>query len=144
MHCVFILSAGTAAVQFALSTVIVSAESVNGFVRVTWNATAPPQCVTSVAVEFRTGSHSGPVVASNTTNNASQTEFVQIGLQCGTNYYIFVDVTGETSNGLSTTVKSKPMQVLVSGGKFSYCKCAWEINLMFTHYCIQIYQLQLE
>ena len=116
--CLYSPLVATAAVQFALSTITVSAESVNGSVRVTWNTTAPPQCVTSVAVEFRTGSHSGPVVASNTTNNASQTESIQTGLQCATNYYIIVDVTGETSNGLSTTVKSRPMQVLVSGGKF--------------------------
>ena len=120
MHCVFILPAGTAAAQFLLSTVNVSAESVNGSVRVTWNTSVPPQCVTSAVVEFRTSSI-GPVVASNTTNNASQTEFIQTGLQCGTNYYIFVDVTGETSNGLSTTVRSRPMQVLVSGGKISHC-----------------------
>ena len=30
------------------------------------------------------------------------------------------------------------MEVVVSGGKFSYCKCAWGINLMVTHYCTDI------
>ena len=123
MH-VFILFAGTAAVQFLLSTVTVSAESVNGSVRVTWNTTAPPECVTSVTVKFRTGSQSGPVEATYTTNDASQTEFIQTGLQCGAYYYIAVNVTGETSDGLCPTLRSRPIQVLVSGGKFSYCKCA--------------------
>ena len=46
-----------AAAQFGLSTVTVSAESVDGPVpaaRVTWNTTVPPECVASVWVEFRT------------------------------------------------------------------------------------------
>ena len=68
-------------------------------VRVTWNTTAPPECVTSVRVDFRTGSHSEPVVANYTTNSTSQTEFIQTGLQCTTNYYITVLVTGETWGG---------------------------------------------
>ena len=120
MH-VFIFSAGTAAAQFSLSTVItVSVESVNGSVRVTWNTTVPPQCVTSVAVKFRS-SVRGPVIASNTTNNASQTEFIQTGLQCATNYHIIVAVTGKTSDDKSPTLRSRTMEVLVSGGKFSYC-----------------------
>ena len=62
--------------------------------RVTWSTTVPPECVSYVRVEFRTSS-SGPIVASYTTTNTSQTEVIQTGLQCGTNYYIRVVVTGE-------------------------------------------------
>ena len=118
MH-VFISSAGTAAAQFSVGkTVNVSAESVNGSVRVTWSTPVPPECVASVAVKFRTSS-TGPVVASNTTTNASQTEVIQTGLQCGAYYYIAVNVIGDTSDGLRPTLRSRIVQVLVSGGKFS-------------------------
>ena len=107
-----------AAAQFTLSTVTVSAESVDGptpTARVTWNTTAPPECVTSVRVEFRTANHSGPVVATNTTTNASQTEIIQTGLQCDTNYYITVVVTSATSDGARVTLHSRTVQVLVGG-----------------------------
>ena len=140
----FISSAGTAAAEFSVGkTVTMSLESVNGSVRVTWSTTIPPECVASVRVEFRTSSK-GPVVANYTTNNTSQTEIVQTGLQCGTYYYIAVNVTGETSDSLHPTLGSRTMQVAVSGGKFSYCKCAWEINLMVIHITAQMYLLQLE
>ena len=105
-----------AAAQFSLSTVTVSAESVDGrgpAARVTWNTTIPPECVTSVRVEFRTSSH-GPLVGTNTTTNTSQTEIIQTGLQCGTNYYIRVVVTGATSDGLHPTV-GRHLQLLVGG-----------------------------
>ena len=75
----------------------VSAESVNALtpgVRVTWNTTVPPECMTSVRVEFRTSSQ-GPVVTTYTTTNTSETEIIQTGLQCDTNYYIRVVVTGK-------------------------------------------------
>ena len=108
-----------AALQFSLYyTVTASAESVDGptpAVRVTWNTTVPPQCVASVRVEFRTGSHSGPLVATYTTTNTSQTEIIQTGLQCVTNYYIRVVVTGAAG-----TLSSSPVQVLV-GGKEIVC-----------------------
>ena len=96
-----------AVTQFYYRTVNVSAESVGGSTpgaRVTWNTTVPLECVTSVRVEFRTSIH-GPVVASNTTTNTSQTEVIQTGLQCATNYYITVVVTGEirSSGGVPTT-----------------------------------------
>ena len=85
-----------AAAQFIVSsTVTVSAESVDSptpTARVTWNTTALPECVTSVRVEFRTASQSGPLVATNTTTNTSKTEFIQTGLRCATNYYITVGV----------------------------------------------------
>ena len=107
-----------AAAQFGLSTVNVGAKSVNGStpaVRVTWSTTAPPECVSSVTVEFRTGSQSGPVVTTNTTNDTSQTEVIQIGLQCATNYYIRVVVTGATSDGVDSTFNSQ--QVHVKGNR---------------------------
>ena len=100
------------AAQLILSTVTVSAESVDDStpgVRVTWNTT-PPECVTSVSVEFRNESY-GPVVASNRTTNTSQTVVIQTGLQCATYYYITVVVTGETSDGLHLTVTSRQVQV---------------------------------
>ena len=109
-----------AAVQFTLSyTVTASAESVDGSTpaaRVTWNTTLPPQCVASVRVEFRTSS-TGPVVATYTTNNTSETEFIQTDLQCTTNYYIRVVVTGQLSDGSRPILNSR--QVVV-GGKRLY------------------------
>ena len=82
-------------------------------VRVTWNTT-PPECVTSVSVEFRNESY-GPVVASNRTTNTSQTVVIQTGLQCATYYYITVVVTGETSDGLHLTVTSRQVEVFIGG-----------------------------
>ena len=116
MH-VFLFSAGTAVAQFSLKTITVSAESVNGSVRVTWSTTVPPECVASVRVEFRTSIH-GPLVATNTTTNTSQTEVIQTGLQCGDYYYVAVNITGKTSDGLRPALRSRSVQVLVSGGKF--------------------------
>ena len=89
MHTVALSFAVT---QFHLRTVTASAESVGGptpGVRVTWNTTVPPGCVTSVRVEFRTSSH-GPAVATYTTTSTSQTEIIQ----CATYCYIRVVVTG--------------------------------------------------
>ena len=85
-------------------------------VRVTWSTTIPPQCVTSVRVDFRTSSM-GPVVANYTTTNTSQTEVIQTGLQCTTYYYIRAVVTGKISDGSHPTLSSR--QVFV-GGKRSY------------------------
>ena len=60
-----------AAAQFRVSsTVTVGAGSVDGptpTARVTWNTTAPPECMAAVRVEFRT-SIQGPVVRSNLHN----------------------------------------------------------------------------
>ena len=88
-----------AVTQFHFYNVTARAWSVGGSTpgaRVTWSTTVPPECVKSVRVEFRTssGSH-GPAVATNTTTNTSQTEVIQAGLLCATNYYIRVVVTGE-------------------------------------------------
>ena len=89
--------------------------------RVTWSTAVPPGCVASVTVEFRTSS-SGSVVRSYTTTNTSETEVIQTGLQCGTTYYIRVEVTGVSSLG---TVDSNQLQVqVVVGGKVKlslYC-----------------------
>ena len=103
------------AAQFSLSTTVtVNAEGVDHStpaVRVTWRTTAPPQCVASVRVEFRTGSHSGPVVANYDINSTSQTEFIQTGLQCISYYYVSVVVTGATSNNRRPTLRSRAVQV---------------------------------
>ena len=131
MHCIYCcivasLSFIHAVTQFHFSTVTVSAESVGGLtpgVRVIWNTTVPPECVASVRVEFRTSSP-GPVVATYTTTNTSQTEIIQTGLQCGTNYYIRVLVTGKLSGGMPATpmlrTRHSDVQVLV-GGKETVC-----------------------
>ena len=105
----------------------------------TWSITVPPQCVASVRVEFRTGSHSGPVVATYNTTNTSQTEIIQTGLQCATSYYITVVLTGGTSNA----AHSRPVQVLV-GGKVIVCM--WYMYSSFDggNAIAQIYQPQLE
>ena len=86
-----------AVLQFTRSTVTVSAVSVSGSspgARVTWRMIVPPECVTSVSVNFRATSN-GVLVASNTTTNISATEIIQTGLQCGVSYNIRVVVTGE-------------------------------------------------
>ena len=80
-------------------------------VRVTWRTTAPLQCVASVRVEFRNGSHAGPVVATYDTNSTSQTEFIQTDLQCITYYYVSVVVTGQFLDGIHAAVRSRPVQV---------------------------------
>ena len=106
-------------VQFHHSTVTVSAESVGGSTpaaRVTWNTTIPPECVTSVTVEFRTSRH-GPVVANYTTTNTSQTEVIQTGLQCATNYYTRVVVTGEITPPQMLTPRHPDVQVPVGGNE---------------------------
>ena len=91
-------------------------------VRVTWNTTVPPECVASVRVEFRTSSQ-GPVAATYTTTNTSQTEIIQTGLQCATNYYTRVVVTGKLRPPGGTQMLSprhSDVQVLV-GGKETVC-----------------------
>ena len=118
-----------AVTQFHFFTVTVSAESVGGSTpgaRVTWNTTTlPPECVTSVRVEFRTISSGGPVVANYTTTNTSQTEIIQTGLQCSTSYYIRVVITGEVRplGGMTVTVmlsSRSDVQIFV-GGKETVC-----------------------
>ena len=117
-----------AVTDFHFKNVTVSAERVGGSTpgaRVTWNTTVPPECVTSVRVEFRT-SNRGTVVATYTTTNTSQTEVTQTGLQCATSYYIRVVVTGEIrqSGGMTDTPmlssRHPDVQIFV-GGKETVC-----------------------
>ena len=117
--------------QFHFFIVIARAESVGGStpgVRVTWSTTVPPECVTSVTVEFRTIGSRGPVVANYTTTNTSQTEVIQTGLRCATYYYTRVVVTGEvirTPGGMTTTVMLSPthadVQILLEVKKLFAC-----------------------
>ena len=82
--------------QFRSFNLTVSVESVGGTTpagRVTWNTALPPECVTSVLVNFK--NNIGVVVATNTTTDASQTEVIQTGLRCGTSYKIEVVVSGK-------------------------------------------------
>ena len=121
-----------AVTQFHFFIVTASAESVGGSTpgaRVTWSTTVPPKCVASVRVEFRT-SKLGPVVATYNTTNTSQTEVIQTGLQCTTDYYITVVVSGVILNGIHPTLSSSPFQVLIGGNEIVYAKvnisiCEW-------------------
>ena len=116
------------------------AENVRGFstpaARVTWNTTAPPQCVASVRVEFRTSSH---VVANYTTTNASQTEFIQTGLKCTTNYSITVLVAGQFM--FNPTLPIEQVEVLVGGKEIVCMRFNWQFDIP---YHSQIYLLQLK
>ena len=89
-------------------------------VRVTWNTTVPPECVTSVRVEFRNESY-GPVVAIYNTTNASETEIVQTDLQCATEYYISVVLNAELYYigyyHMPFTLWSEQVQVIAGGIK---------------------------
>ena len=76
----------------------------------TWSTTLPSECVASVRVEFRTHARGAPV-ATYTTTNTSETEVIQTGLQCVTNYYITVVVTGR----LLGSARSRAVRVLVRG-----------------------------
>ena len=112
------------ATEFYFSTVVnVSAESVGGSTpgaRVTWNTTIPPECMTSVRVNFR--NRSGHLIATNTATSTSQTEFIQTALHCAT-YIITVVVTGETRDLVGEySYQYGRVQVLV-GGKAIACMC---------------------
>ena len=101
------------------------AESVGGSnpgARVTWSTTLPPECVTSVGVNFRT-TPNGRLAATNSTTNASQTEIIQTGLQCGTNYYIKVLVSGKPiyqGDPIDQFLPSNQVRVFI-GGKEIVC-----------------------
>ena len=88
-------------------------------VRVIWKTTVPPECVASVRVEFRT-SNLETVVATYTTTNTSQTEVIQTGLQCTTNYHIRVIVTGKLNGTPMLSPRHSDVQVSV-GGKETAC-----------------------
>ena len=111
--------------EFLSFNVTARAKSVGGTTpgaRVTWNTTLPPDCVTSVRVNFRATTN-GRLVATYTTTNTSQTEIIQTGVQCGTSYYIRVIVTGEPRyQGVSVeqVLSSTQVQVFI-GGKEIAC-----------------------
>ena len=105
--------------QFHPFTVNVSAESVGSStpgVRLTWSTALPPECVTSARVKFTTESYYGPVVATYTTTN---TEVIQTGLHCATNYFITVVVSGRPilpgASYLLSTLRESQVQVLIGG-----------------------------
>ena len=132
-------------VEFHYHTVTtVNAESVGSStpgVRVTWNTTLPPECVTSVRVELRLSSH-GPVVASNrTTNTSSHTEVIQTGLQCATFYYTRVIVTGGPGGAQMLSPRHSDVQVLVGGKELFACDCKQPDG---GYTIAQIYQPHLE
>ena len=111
--------------QFLSSNLTVSAESVGDSipgVRVTWNTTLPPGCVTSVSVNFRTTTD-GVLASTYTTTNISQTEIIQTGLQCDASYNTQVVVTGEPRYlgvPLEQHLLSNQVQVSI-GGKEVAC-----------------------
>ena len=117
-----------AVTQFNFFNVTARAESVDGITpgaRVAWNSTVPPECVTSVRVEFKLSS-GGPAVTNYTTTNTSQTEVIQTGLQCGTYYYIRVLITGDLRPpvGKPATPMLSPIHPDVKifvGGKETVC-----------------------
>ena len=108
--------------QFLSSILTARAESAGGStlgVRVTWRTTIPPECVTAVRVNFRT-TPNGRLAATNSTTNASQTEIIQTGLQCGTNYYIKVLVSGKPIyQGVSIDqfLSSNQVRVFIGGNE---------------------------
>ena len=133
--------------QFYNCIVTASVESVGGStpgVRVTWKTTVPTGGIKSVRVEFRTTIFppiQGPVVASYTTTNTSQTEVIQTGLQCGTNYYTRVVVTGEVRlrNGSSVTAMlsgASDVQFFLEGKEIV---CMHEISITVANLMVVIY-----
>ena len=82
-------------------------------VRVTWSTTTPPECVTSVRIVFRRSTR-GAVVTSYTTTNTSGTQVIQSPLQCATDYYVRVFVTGVQRLG-GLQLQSIQERVVVGG-----------------------------
>ena len=117
--------------QFRSSNFTVRAESVGGSTpgaRVTWSTTLPPECVTSVRVVFRTTTNR-VLVAANTTTNASQTEVIQTSLQCGSNYFVRVLVSGKPKYQgvpIDQFLSSNQVQVFIGGTEIA---CVREISL---------------
>ena len=113
--------------QFRSSNLTVRAESVDGStpgVRVTWNTTLPPECMTSVRVNFRT-TPNGRLAAAYTTTNASQTEMIQTGLQCGASYKITVVVSGKPRYQgvpLEQFLSSDQVRVSIRGKEIVYVR----------------------
>ena len=153
MHAVYsyVFTFMHAVTQFHFSTVTVSAESVSGSisgVSVAWNTTLPPECVTSVTVNFRTTTN-GVLVATYTTNSTeSPTEIIQAGLRCATSYYIRVVVAGEARYQgvlLEQFLSSSPVRVFVRGKEIVCIGMKFQSQELDGGCVIaQIYQPQLE
>ena len=132
--------------QFHPFTVNVSAESVGGStpgVRLTWSTALPPECVTSARVKFTTESYYGPVVATYTTTN---TEVIQTGLHCATNYFITVVVSGRpilpvVGSYLPSTLQSQ-VQVFIGGKETVHLRFCNFILLMPFITQIHLYLLE--
>ena len=85
--------------------------------------TLPPECVTSVRVNFRATTN-GVLVATYTATNTSQNEIIQTGLQCGTSHYTRVVVTGEPRHQgipVEQFLSSSQVQVFVEGKENIAC-----------------------
>ena len=93
-------------------------------VRVTWSTTAPPECVTSVRVEFRP-SKLGAILTTYTTTNTSGTHVIQSPLQCATEYYVRVFTIGESQRLGGMEVQSTQKRVVVGGKE----NCVNEISI---------------
>ena len=94
-----------------------SAESVGSStpgVRVTWSTTAPPECVVSLRVEFRSSRY-GSVVTSYTTTNTSGTQVTHSPLQCATEYYVRVFVIAVSQRLHGVQLQSIQERVVVGG-----------------------------
>ena len=137
--------------EFRSFSLIVSTESVGGSipgVRVTWSTALPPECVTSVTVNFRTTTN-GVLVATYTTNSTeSPTKISQTGLQCATSYYIRVVVAGEARYQgvlLEQFLSSSPVRVFVRGKEIVCIGIKFQSQELDGGCVIaQIYQPQLE
>ena len=112
--------------RFLSCKLIMSAESVGGStpgVRVAWNTTVPPECMTSVRVNFQT-TPTGGFAAAYTTTNVSQTEIIQTGLQCGASYYVRVVVSGNPTGyqgvPLEQFLLSNQVRVFIGGKEIVY------------------------
>ena len=90
----------------------------------TWSTTAPPECVASVTVEFRTSSR-GPVVTTYTTTNTSDTQVIQSQLQCATEYYVRAFVIAESQRLGGVHLQSIQKRVVVGGKE----NCVHEISV---------------
>ena len=119
--------------EFLSFNVTARAESVGGStpgVRVTWNTTLPPECVTSVTVNFRTTTNR--VLVASYTTTSTQTEIIQTGLRCATSYYIRVVVSGKPRyQGVPVEqfLLSNQVQVFVGGKEIL---CAHKISITVT------------
>ena len=92
-------------------------------VRVTWSTNAPPECVASVRIVFRR-STLGAEVTHYTTTNTSGTQVIQSPLQCATDYYVRVSVTGVQRLG-GVQLHSIQERVVVGGKE----NCVHEISI---------------